>query len=105
MKKRHFTRQQVVGRCVEIDPKGKENETTHVIGVTLLVDLPCPLWHVDYVKFHKEGTPFEIKTKLTDIYHEEQISNSLILLPTSEKPLPTGCASIAEEDKAMEVAK
>lgn len=101
---RHFTRQQVEARCLQIHPNSSEDETTRILSVGLLDVLdPFPLWRVEYVKIYKEHTPHKIQTALTDIYQEVKIGERLVLLPIPEKPLPIGCASVEEEDKAMEV--
>src|SRR5260221_14387176 len=99
--KRHFTRQQVEARCLQIHPNDTDQETTHIKNVTLLIGVPFALWHVAYEKVYGEGASYEMRTTLTDIYQEVKIGDRLVLLPISEKPIPAGCASVEEEDKAM----
>src|SRR5258707_5639208 len=80
--KRHFTRQQVEARCLQIHPN--DNETTHIKSVTLLIGVPFALWHVAYEKVYGEGASYEMRTTLTDIYQEVKIGDRLVLLPISE---------------------
>ena len=99
--KRYFTRADVEARCLQIHPNSSENETTRILSVGLLGDMPFVIWSVIYVKYYKEGTPYEQRTRLFDLYREEQFIDHIVLMPISEKLIPAGCTSVEEEDKAM----
>lgn len=105
MMTRHFTRADVEARCLAIHPNSSDKETTHILSVGLLEDVPFAMWSVIYVKIYKEGTPYAQRTRLFDLYREEQFIDHIVLMPISEKPLPAGCISVEEEDKAMEVQR
>ena len=104
-KQRHFTRAQVEARCLEIHPPTDEQETVRVLDVALVQGAPLPLWEVRFEKVYREGTEFEMRFRALDIYTEERVGSELMLLPYTSVSLPVGCATVEEEDKAIETKR